>query len=146
MEEATTAAQKVLTGAGVSTPVQLQKLSMEQMMRLEDKTAEGYGCFVYDNAVFKKVPLDVIAAGETPNVPLIVGSNLDEMRYWTAMDALPVVQKTNAALEKQLRPLVGGGAPRLLETYRKDYPSYYDAMVTLAGDVSFRIPSIRLAE
>ena len=146
MEEATTAAQKLLTAAGVNTAEQLQKLSMEQMMRLEDKTSEGVGCFVYDNAVFKKIPLDVIAASETPNLPLIVGSNLDEMRYWTAMDALPVVQKTNETLEKQLRPLVGAGTPQLLETYMKDYATYYDAMVTLAGDISFRIPSIRLAE
>ena len=146
MEEATSAAQELLTAAGVNTAEQLQKLSMEQMMRLEDKTSEGAGCFVYDNAVFKKIPLDVIAASETPNVPLIVGSNLDEMRYWTAMDALPVVQKTKEALEKQLRPLVGEGTPQLLETYMKDYPSYYDAMVTLSGDISFRMPSIRLAE
>jgi para-nitrobenzyl esterase len=145
-EEATTAAQKLLTAAGVNTAEQLQKLSMEQMMRLEDKTGEGVGCFVYDNVVFKKTPLDVIADGEVPSVPLIVGSNLDEIRYWTAMDALPVVQKTNQELEKQLRPLVGAGTSQLLETYRKDYPTYYDAVVTLAGDISFRIPSIRLAE
>ena len=146
MQEATTEAQKLLTAASLNTAEQLQKLSMEQLMRLEDKTAEGFGCFVYDNAVFKKTPLDVIAASETPNVPLIVGSNLDEIRYWTTMDALPVVQKTNEALENQLRPLVGAGTPQLLETYMKDYPTYYDAMVTLAGDISFRIPSIRLAE
>jgi para-nitrobenzyl esterase len=146
MEEATTEAQKLLTIASLNTAEQLQKLSMEQMMRLEDKTAEEFGCFVYDNAVFKKIPLDVIAASETPDVPLIVGSNLDEIRYWTAMDALPVVQKTNKALEKQLWPLAGAGTPQLLETYMKDCPTYYDAMVTLAGDISFRIPSIRLAE
>jgi para-nitrobenzyl esterase len=146
MEEATIAAQKLLNAAGMSTAEQLQKLTMEQMMRLEDKTGEGSGCFVYDNVVFNKIPLDVIAAREAPSVPLIIGSNLDEIRYWTAMDALPVVQKTNQELEKQLRPLVGAGTPQLLETYMKDYPTYYDAMVTLAGDISFRIPSIRLAE
>jgi para-nitrobenzyl esterase len=146
MEEATAAAQKLLTAAGVSMAQQLQQLSMEQMMRLEDKAGEGTGCFVYDNVVFKEVPLDVIAAGEVLHVPLIIGSNLDEIRYWTAMDALPVAKKTNHELETQLQPLVGAGTTSLLETYMKDYPNYYDAMVTLAGDISFRIPGIRLAE
>jgi para-nitrobenzyl esterase len=146
MQDATAAAQKLLNAAGVSNAEQLQKLTMEQMMRLENKTAEAFGCFVYDNVVFKKLALDVIATGEAPSVPLIIGSNLDEIRYWTAMDALPVVQKTKQELEKQLRPLVGARTPQLLKTYRKDYPTYYDAMVTLAGDISFRMPSIRLAE
>jgi para-nitrobenzyl esterase len=146
MENATTTAKKLLTAASVTTAQQLQGLSMEQMMRLEDKAGEDVGCFVYDDVVFKKLPLDVVAAGEVPSVPLIIGSNLDEIRYWTAMDALPVVQKTNQELERQLRPLVGAGTPQLLETYRKDYPTYYDAIVTLAGDISFRIPAIRLAE
>ncbi|HYA22955.1 MAG TPA: carboxylesterase family protein [Terriglobales bacterium] len=41
MEEATTTAQKLLNAAGMSTAEQMQKLTMEQMMRLEDKTGEG---------------------------------------------------------------------------------------------------------
>jgi para-nitrobenzyl esterase len=28
----------------------------------------------------------------------------------------------------------------------KDYPTYYDAVVTMAGDIAFRMPSIRIAE
>ena len=147
MEDATAAAKKLLNAAGVTTAQQLQELSMEQMMRLEDIAGEGTGCFVYDNAVFKKLPLDVIAAGEAPSVPLMIGSNLDEIRYWTAMDADPiVVHKTNDELVKELTPLTGAGSTHLVETYLKDYPTYYDALVTLAGDISFRIPSIRLAE
>ena len=136
-----------MSAARLSSAEQLQKLSMEQMLRLESKTGEEDGAFVYDDVVFKKPPLDAIAAGSVANVPLMIGSNLDEIRYWTAMDADPVVvQKSNEARAKQLEPLFGSKAPDLVATYMKDYPTYYDAVVTMAGDIAFRMPSIRLAE
>jgi para-nitrobenzyl esterase len=147
LEDATAAAQKIMTAAAVDSVQQLQKLTMEQMLRLESKTGEDDGAFVYDDVVFKSPPLHAIAAGNLANVPLIIGSNLDEIRYWTAMDAEPVVvQKSNEALAKQLDPLVGPKAGILVDAYMKDYPTYYDAVVTMAGDIAFRMPSIRIAE
>ncbi|HEY1548376.1 MAG TPA: carboxylesterase family protein [Kofleriaceae bacterium] len=79
-------------------------------------------------------PRQAALAGSIARVPLLVGTNRDE---WALFDAL--VPGSAKIVEQQIRVRIGDAATdALLAGYR--VPS------ELAGDVSFRIPALRLAE
>jgi len=120
---------------------------MEQILLLQAKAGVGASYMVYDDVVFKRPPLDVMDTGDGMNaVPVIIGSNLDEMRYWTSIGSEPVLQKSDTDVIADLEPVLGANASNALKVYKSECPTYYDAIVTLSGDLAFRIPSIRLAE
>src|SRR5579862_1266437 len=93
--------------AGVSSIQGLQKLSMTQMRDAQRKLFEtpfGYSAFrpIVEGVMLKERPMQAIAAGNAAYVPLLVGTNLDEIRFWSAVYDLPVDHKPPALLEKQL--------------------------------------------
>jgi para-nitrobenzyl esterase len=90
--------------------------------------------------------MQAIAAGHAAYVPLFVGTNLDEIRLWSALYDLPVDQKPPALLEKQLGDIFGPRGHQAIETYLKDDANYGGAGIQLLGDLLVRMPSIRLAE
>ncbi len=67
-------------------------------------TSFGYSAFrpVIDSTVIKEPPMQAIAAGHAQYVPLLLGTNLDEIRMWSALYGLPVDQKLPSVLEQQL--------------------------------------------
>jgi para-nitrobenzyl esterase len=137
--------------AGVSTIEGLQKLSMVQMRDAEKKLFEtrfGYSSFrpILDGVVIKEMPMQVIAAGRIPSVPILLGTNLDEIRLWSALYDIPVEQKPQNLLAKQITEIAGSRTQEVIETYRKADADYGDAVIHLLGDLLVRMPSIRLAE
>ena len=58
-------------------------------------TRFGYSAFrpVIDGTVIKELPMQAIAAGHAVYVPLLLGTNLDEIRLWSALYDLPIDQK-----------------------------------------------------
>jgi len=137
--------------AGVSSIEGLQRLSMIQMRDAQKKLFEtpyGYSAFrpVIDGIVLKDSPMQAMAAGHAAYVPLLLGTNWDEIRLWSAAYDLPVDKKPLAILEKQLGNIFGTRAHQAIETYRKADGDYGDAVVHLLGDLLMRMPSIRLAE
>jgi para-nitrobenzyl esterase len=79
-------------------------------------------------------PRQAALAGTIAAVPLLMGTNRDE---WALFDAL--LPGTAKIVEAQIRARIGDAAPdAMIAGYR--VPS------ELAGDVSFRIPAVRLAE
>jgi len=137
--------------AGVTTVDQLRDLTLVQIRDAQKKlfdTPFGYSAFrpVVDGALIKEPPMQAIAAGHATYVPLLQGTNLDEIRLWSALYDLPIDQKPQPVLEKQLAEVVGPRAREAIETYRATNPNYGDAVVHLIGDLLMRMPAIRLAE
>jgi len=137
--------------AGITKIEGLQKLTMAQMLDAQRKVFEtrfGYSAFrpVMDGIVLNALPMQAIAAGHGTSVPILIGTNLDEIRFWPALYDLPLEQKTESLFRKQLEEIVGSRAPEVIETYRKADADFGESVVHLLGDVLIRLPAIRFAE
>jgi para-nitrobenzyl esterase len=137
--------------AGVNSIQGLRGLNVAQMRDAQKKlfdTQFGYSAFrpVIDGTVIRELPMQAIAAGHAGYVPLLMGTNLDEIRLWSALYDLPIDRKPLPILEKQLADVVGARAHEAIETYRATNANYGDAVTHLIGDLLMRMPMIRLAE
>lgn len=137
--------------AGVTNIKELQGLTVAQMLDAERKLFEtrfGYSAFrpVMDGIVLNALPMQVMAAGHGTSVPILIGTNLDEIRFWPALYDLPLEQKAESLFRTQLEGIVGLKAPEVIATYRKADVDYGDTVIHLLGDVLIRLPAIRFAE
>src|SRR5579872_123259 len=137
--------------AGVTNIKELQALTMAEMLDAERKlfdTRLGYSAFrpVMDGTVLGKLPMQAIVKGHGTSVPILIGTNLDEVRLWEALYDLPLEQKPKSLLRKQLEGLAGSKADEVIETYRKADANYGESVIHLLGDVLIRLPAIRFAE
>ena len=138
--------------AGVSGPEGLLDLSTEQLL---DAAREIYSTEFADTAFHPLVdgrlvpdlPMRRLSAPDGPAVPIIIGTNLDEARYWLyyipELDRLPL-----RYYRPWLESLVGDRADQVIADYRAERPVLDQAQtgMALAGDVGFRMPAIRMAE
>jgi para-nitrobenzyl esterase len=150
-KEATAITSKFMALAHVTTVKELQRLSVEDMLRAQSELfTKGYGLatfgMVEDGRTFDRTPIEAVAANPSLSKPLLIGTNSEEMRYWTAMDASPIDEQPEPLLQARLLRAFGPGAEQLLSVYANDGNSYSEAVTQLLGDIVFRMPSIRLAE
>lgn len=138
--------------AGVSHPRELLELSSDKLQASAKKLYDSQfsdTAFhpVVDGTLIPQLPMQRIASPDGPTKPVIIGTNLDEARYWLyyvpEMDRLP---------ERYFRPwlksLVGDRYQEVFDAYQRERPDLDDAQtgMALAGDVGFRMPAIRMAE
>ncbi|MEE2775925.1 MAG: carboxylesterase/lipase family protein [Acidobacteriota bacterium] len=100
-----------------------------------------------DDVVVPDSPMDRIRRGVSADIPLLIGSNLDEYRYWYQTDKrLPTLGTHH--LHRRLREVTGGDPEPVIEAYRASRSDHDDNQlaVALVGDIAFRMPSIRMAE
>ena len=147
---ATQIARVFMDLANVRTVAQLQQLSMEDMLRAQSKLfATEYGnspfAFVEDD-LLNRALMQRLAEDPGLSKPMLIGTNEEEMRYWTAMDADELDKQPEESLRKHLVEQFGTGASDLMASYRSDTNSYQEAVIAVLTDAYFRIPSIRLAE
>jgi para-nitrobenzyl esterase len=140
-----------LKTAGVSGMGGLLKLRMDQIRgaqrKLFETNPEDFSFRpVIDGVVLSEFPMKVIAAGRASSVPILLGTNLDEIRLWTTLFDVPIEQKPPSLLEKQIEEIVGPRARETMEIYRLADKYYGDAEIHLLTDIQVRMPSIRLAE
>jgi para-nitrobenzyl esterase len=89
---------------------------------------------------------DAVANGSAADVPLLIGTTLDE---WKAFGAIDMAQVDEAELERRVGALAGAAdADKVLAAYRSALPEgspkdHFDAFMT---DVCFRRPATTLAE
>lgn len=150
-KEATAISSNFMTLAHVTTVKELQRLSVEDMLRAQSELFnKGYGLatfgLVQDGRTFDRTPIEAVAADPSLSKPLLIGTNSEEMRYWMAMDASPIDQQSDSVLQARLLRTFGPGAENILGVYVNDGNSHSEAVTQLLGDVVFRMPSIRLAE
>jgi para-nitrobenzyl esterase len=129
----------------------LQKLSMVQMRDAQKKLFDtqfedsAFGPTL-DGVVIKEPSMVSITAGRDANIPVLIGTTLDEVRYWSTIEDLPLETKPEELLEKQVAAIVGDRADEVLKTYRKADANYGDLIIHIATDLVFRLDSIHLAE
>lgn len=151
LSQATDVAKEFMKIAGVSSVEGLQKLSMLDMREAQRKLFEtrfedsSFGPTI-DGVALKEGSMDVIADGRGAEVPVLIGTNLDEMRYWSMIEDLPLETKPETLLRKQVAHIVGDRADEVIAAYRKSNPNYGDLVVHMATDLTFRLPSIEMAE
>ena len=107
---------------------------------------------VVDGKVLPEFPIRAIAGGSADNVPVLIGTNLDEWNIFAILDRnLPNLDEAQL-LRRCQRLISGEDAAGLVEAYRRAR-SQRNLPVTPAelfgaiqSDRLFRIPAIRLAE
>jgi para-nitrobenzyl esterase len=151
VSQATELARAYMKLAGVASVAELQKLSMVEMRSAQAKLFDswfGDSSFgpTWGDAVLPQPALQRWHDGQILHIPLLLGTNFDEIRFWTQVEDLPIASKPPALLLKQVSAIVGDRAPSVIETYRESFPVPGDAVIHLATDVLFRLPAIRMAE
>jgi para-nitrobenzyl esterase len=138
--------------SGVASPMDILGMSTEEILATAHRI---YGTELSDTAfhplvdgvVLPDLPMHRIESEDGPTVPVVIGTNLDEARYWLyyipELDRLPL-----RFYSPWLRALVGDRADRVIADYRAERPQMDDAQVGMAmsGDVAFRMPAVRMAE
>ncbi len=96
---------------------------------------------VVDGTSLPRPPLEAVASGAARDIPLLIGTNHDEMRLFNAANPTPPD-------ERVLRHFFGDEADRALATYNASRPqaSPADIWSAMQTDQVFRMPAIRLAE
>jgi para-nitrobenzyl esterase len=129
----------------------LRRLSMSQLRSAQERlfaTVFGDSSFgpTWDGVVIPEPAMKMIRDGHGAAVPVLVGTNLDEIRYWSTIEELPLESKPPDLLHRQVAAIVGSRASALIDTYRRADASYGDAVIHLETDLLFRMTSIRMAE
>jgi para-nitrobenzyl esterase len=137
--------------AGVHSPAQLATKSMKDLLNAQERlfaTKSDIGTFVpsVDGAVLTEKPFTVVAQGRGSRVPIMLGTTLEEMRYFATAEDLGIEQKPRQLLLSQLKATVGSRAQEVLDEYQRLYPMWGDTVVQIASDAIMRFPAIRLAE
>lgn len=151
LPRATELARAFMKAAGAEEVQQLRKLSMLQILSAQDKffrTVFGDSSFgpTWDGVVIPGAPLGLIQQGRAAKVPVLLGTNLDEIQYWATIENLPLESKPESLLEKQVAAIAGPRARQIVQTYRRANASYGNAVIQLETDLLFRMTSIRMAE
>lgn len=137
--------------AGARTPSELATKSMADLLKAQDEMFSAkhsdIGSFgpSVDGVVLKESPYAVVTQGRGSRVPILIGTTLQEMRYFASAEDDGLAQKPRKLLLTQLRAIVGPRAPEVLDVYQRLYPKWGDAVIQIASDVIERVPSIRLA-
>ncbi|MFI6515279.1 carboxylesterase/lipase family protein [Spirillospora sp. NPDC050679] len=138
--------------AGVSGPKDLLGLDSAELLKTAGKlydTRFSDTAFhpVVDGALIPDLPMKRIASPAGPTKPVIIGTTLDEARYW--LYYLPEIGRLpKRYYQPWLRSLVGDRADQVIAAYRRERPELTPPQVgmALSGDVGFRMPAIRMAE
>jgi para-nitrobenzyl esterase len=107
---------------------------------------------VVDGKVLPHLPISAIANGSADNIPILVGTTLEEARLFNIMD--PNISKMDEArlLRRCQRLVPTVDAASLVETYRKARDKRAmsttpaELLMAMQTDKAFRIPAVRLAE
>jgi para-nitrobenzyl esterase len=143
---------EMMKAAGADTVQELQQVPAQDLQRLSDEA----GVFQWphlDGVTVTESTEDVIRAGKGAHVALLIGTNLDEIRYWTALNAAPgddtvtaeAMQRSVFDNEDMMQQYFGPHADQVIATYRRIYGTPYEDVVNFLSDGNFRIAAIRLA-
>ena len=159
-EKATATAEKVVATLGLAGGELRSILTLDASKLLDVQVALGAGggpspggmsfAPTVDGRVMTDYPEGAVAAGASSDVPLVIGTNLDEARFMIVMaphlaDGGPVID--DEELLERLQPGFDNEVAPLVARYRGARPalSNFDLLLAIESD-QFRIRSLRLAE
>ncbi|HVM10774.1 MAG TPA: carboxylesterase/lipase family protein [Acidimicrobiales bacterium] len=143
---------------GVDDVRDLRDTPLEELVEAQEKIVERLGRLatplapVVDGTTLPVQALDAIRDGLNHGVPILVGTNRDEMTYF-AMGDRKLTAGDDAVTRRRLAATVGEeGLDDLIETYAKARADQglptdpFSLWVAIESDRMFRIPSLRMAE
>jgi para-nitrobenzyl esterase len=116
------------------------------MMSFSNRRRVGFNPVV-DGKYLPGGPFEPTAPATSANVPLMIGTNKDEMTLFFAfapwLDGLD-----EAAMRRRVQMFVGDQADRIIEPYRRARPndSLRDLVLAIATDHAMRMPSLVTAD
>jgi para-nitrobenzyl esterase len=153
--EATRQVMKEL-GLGASEVDRLRELPAEALLAAANKVA-GRALLppfapVADGELIPEKPFEAIAAGSARGVPAIVGTNLEEMKLYRALD--PTIDGLDSVglVARCAALTTDGNGARIAETYlaaraaRGDDVTPGEIWYAVSTDFLFRVPAMKLAE
>ena len=162
-ERASEATRRVLADQGLEPQGagRLRELSAVELQAAQDRaTPRSEGVFygpVLDGEVLPRDPFDAVRDGAARNVPVLIGTTRDEMKFFTALDPR-TSGLDEAGLVKLVENLLANRgaerarAGRAIELYREaraargEDVSPPELWYALGSDATFRHPAMRLAE
>jgi para-nitrobenzyl esterase len=145
----------------------LRKIPVDQLIKADitNKVIESSSSFASDEATLgpaidgstlPKHPLDIVRDGYTKDIELLIGSNQDEVKLWSAFNPKGSKVDNNKIIHKisSLMKALGqeeNKGKQMVEIYQKarqgkESTEPQDILDAIISDFAFRIPSIRLAE
>jgi para-nitrobenzyl esterase len=102
---------------------------------------------VVDGVSLPRAPQDELRDGSSAHVEVLIGTNLEEMRLFSLMDAR-LAEVDEATLEHRAASVFGPTAAKAVEVYRRSRPEVPlgEVWTAVLTDQVFRIPAIRVAE
>jgi para-nitrobenzyl esterase len=135
----------------------LRALPVEKLLQVQRELAAvaGQGAApvipVADGQVLPKLPLESLEAGQGLRIPVLVGSNLDEDKFFSMVNRIRGIDE--AGLRKTAEKFVEpADVSRLIETYRRakearnESTAPFEIFSAINTDVMFRQTAIRIAE
>jgi para-nitrobenzyl esterase len=151
-ERATRIARQELKFTGIQSPSEIEHLSWQQLMRAQEQLFQARfedTSFspIVDGVVIKQPAQLQLLAGGGARVPLVLGTNLEELKFWEVEEGLQLSHFEPQAVISHLRPLLGGDAATVVDRYVSDNPWHTqgDGIVMLLSDLTFRLPLLRVA-
>ena len=149
-EQSAAVTREFMRAAGASTVQELQSLRAADLIAAQDAlfrvtTADNMFWPTIDGHVLHAHALTRLHAAAA-RVPVLIGTTLDEVRFWTEIEDVPLLRKPHAALSEQLEDIALDRHAAVVAAYGLEGEEAEQGRVTLASDLVFRLPSIRLAE
>lgn len=156
---ATETARAVMKEAGVASVADLVVLPVEKLLAAQNavlarisalsfanRRKQGFNP-VIDGVVVPGGPFAPTAPAISKNIPLMIGTNKDEMNLFFGM-APWAENATDATLPDAARQFVGDRTPDIVAAYRTADPkaSARDLVLRIATDQSIRLPSLVIAD
>jgi para-nitrobenzyl esterase len=123
---------KFATSLEATSLAALRAISAEQILEATAKPGQPRFSPTVDGYFFPKSPLEIYAAGEQAHIPLLAGSNTEEMGYFAVLGReKPTVENYRKALQR----LYGDKADEVFKLYpASSETEVMDAAQDLAGD------------
>lgn len=151
LPQATGLAKEFMKTAGAHSAKDLETMSMQQIRDAQEKlfaSVFGDSSFgpTWDGVVIPEPAMKLLLAGKGARVPVLLGTNLDETKFWSTIEDLPLEKKPEALLVRQVEAIAGPRAKNVVDAYLEADANYGDAIIHLETDLLFRMTSIRMAE
>jgi para-nitrobenzyl esterase len=139
--------KRVLDATGAKTVAELQALSTDDMIALNDEVGEFFRFPERDGDLIPEDPYSRFD-GFNANIDMLIGSNADEARYW--IDAMGSEENFDMAVQLWYRYIAmsfddeqSSNAKRFLDIVPKDNPWPHAEFL---NDLMFRGPAIEMAQ
>ena len=146
-EDCQSLTKRVLDATGAKTVAELQALSTDDIIALNDEVGEFFRFPERDGAVIPEDPYSRFD-GFNAGIDMLIGSNSDETRYW--IDAMGGEENFDMAtqlwyryISMSLDSLQRENASRFIDVVPKDNPW---PVAELLNDLMFRGPAIEMAQ